>query len=327
MDDTLITQAAHHFGTVPSALTPLSGGHVTAVYEFARGPEHYVLRIIPLGDETTPQDVRAIQAWVANLASHGAPVPAPLAAQDGRHVVVIEHEGRLYAAVASQKAHGILAETLSQAQWTDAFFHNIGRAAGKLHKPAAGYSPPQALRRPEFLSIGDLFGPDQDAAAAIKARKLKVLRTIHALPKHFGMIHGDFHFGNFFVDPADGYAVTVFDFDDCGYGWTIMDTATQLFDVLVLYDGPDREGFARHFMTHYLSGYRTQRDTDPFWFAQLPHFLKLLEISYYALLAPIITPGEDDFWVAKFMPGRRERIEADVPYVDLDFDRLIEDLI
>ncbi len=135
------------------------------------------------------------------------------------------------------------------------------------------------------------------------------------------------HFGNFFVDPADGFAVTVFDFDDCGYGWAIMDTATQLFDVLVLYDGPDREGFARHFLTHYLGGYRTQRNIDPFWFAQLPHFLKLLEISYYALLAPITTPGEDDFWVAKFMPGRRERIEADVPYVELDFERLIEDHI
>jgi len=327
MDDTLITQATHHFGTVPSALTPLSGGHVTAVYEFARGSEQCILRIIPPGAGTTPEDVRAIQAWVATLAARGAPVPAPLAARDGCHVVVLEHEGRLYTAVASQKARGILAETLSQAQWTDAFFHNIGKAAGKLHRLAGGYDPPQALRRPEFLSMGDLFGPDQDAAPAIKERKLAVLESINALPRppeHFGMIHGDFHFGNFFVDPGDGYAVTVFDFDDCGYGWTIMDTATQLFDVLVLYDGPDRKGFARHFLTHYLGGYRTERDADPFWFAQLPHFLKLLEISYYALLAPITTPGEDDFWVAKFMPGRRERIEADLPYVDLDFDRLLE---
>jgi len=330
MDDALITQATHHFGTVPSALTALSGGHVTAVYEFARGSEQCILRIIPPGADTTPEDVRAIQAWVAYLADHDAPVPAPLAAQDGRHVIVLEHEGRLYTAVASQKARGILAERLSQAQWTDAFFHNIGKAAGSLHRLAAGYAPPQALRRPDFLSVGDLFGPDQDAAPAIKTRKSIVLETIGALPQppeRFAMIHGDFHFGNFFVDPADGYAVTVFDFDDCGYGWTIMDTATQLFDVLVLYGGPDRRGFARHFLTHYLSGYRTERGVDPFWFAQLPHFLKLLEISYYALLAPITTPGEGDFWVARFMPGRRERIERDVPYVDLDFGRLLEDRI
>jgi len=39
----------------------------------------------------------------------------------------------------------------------------------------------------------------------------------------------------------------------------------------------------------------------------------------------LITPGENDFWVAKFMSGRRERIEADVPYVNLDFDGLLED--
>ena len=328
MDNTLITQAAHHFGATTAGLTPLSGGHVTAVYEFARGPERYILRIIPPGDGTTPEDVRAIQAWVAYLSAHGAPVPAPLASREGRHVVVIEHEGRPYSAVASQKARGILAETLPQGQWTGAYFRGIGKAAGKLHRLAVGYAPPQALRRPEVLSTGDLFGPDQNATPALKARKMAVLETIGALPKppgHFGMIHGDFHFGNFYVDPADRYAVTVFDFDDCGYGWTIMDTATQLFDVLVLHDGLDRKGFARHFLTHYLDGYRTERDVDPFWFAQLPHFLKLLEISYYALLAPIATPGEDDFWVAKFMPGRRERIEADVPYVDLDFDRPLAD--
>ncbi|MCD6285972.1 MAG: phosphotransferase [Anaerolineae bacterium] len=77
MDDRLITQAARHFGTVPSALTPLPGGHVTAVYEFARGPERCILRIIPPGADTTPEDVRAIQAWVTHLANHGAPVPAP----------------------------------------------------------------------------------------------------------------------------------------------------------------------------------------------------------------------------------------------------------
>ena len=139
-----------------------------------------------------------------------------------------------------------------------------------------------------MLGIGDLFGPDQEAAPAIKARKLEVLAAIDALPKpddHFTMIHGDFHFGNFFVDPDNDYAITVFDFDDCGYGWPVMDTATQLFDILVLYDGPDRAAFARHFLTCYLRGYRTDRAIDPFWLAQLPHFLKLLEISYYALLA------------------------------------------
>jgi hypothetical protein len=30
-------------------------------------------------------------------------------------------------------------------------------------------------------------------------------------------------------------------------------------------------------------------------------------------------PAKADEWVSKFMPGRRERIEQDVPHVDLDF--------
>jgi len=324
-----IAQAAGAFGAKTETLAPLSGGHVTSVYEFARGTARYVLRIIPPSADTPPDAVRAIQGWMAYLADRDGPVPAPLAARDGRFVVEIDQEGRHYTAVATEKAPGILAETLTQDQWTDDFFHAIGRAAGQLHALALAYRPAPVLRRPEMLSLGDLFGPDQDVPPTIKARKLAVLEIIDALPrspKQFTMVHGDFHFGNFFVDPDNGHAITVFDFDDCGYCWPIMDTATQVFDVLVLYNGPDREAFARHFLTCYLRGYQTEHAVDPFWLAQLPHFLKLLEISYYALLAPTSSPDDDDFWVSAFLPRRRERIEAGVPYVELDLTQPLADL-
>jgi hypothetical protein len=36
--------------------------------------------------------------------------------------------------------------------------------------------------------------------------------------------------------------------------------------------------------------------------------------------------GTDDTWIGKFMPGRRERIEGRVPFIDLPFAELAVNL-
>ncbi|MBN1247591.1 MAG: phosphotransferase [Anaerolineae bacterium] len=324
----VVDEAAAHFGTTLAALTPMAGGHSTTVYEFARDGTAHVLRIVAPNDEIRPADMEAIQAWLSYLALQGAPVPEPLQTTNGKQVALVTRPEGAYIAVASKKARGIRAETLSQAAWTAGYFRQLGRTAALLHRAAAGYRPPADLRRPDFLAIGTLFSAHQPATPIVMEQKHRVLTQLGALPKppaHYGMIHGDFHFGNFFVDPAASYAVTVFDFDDCGYGWYMMDTATLLFDVAVLYDGEDRMAFTQHFLHHYLSGYRQVLAIEPFWVAQLPHFLKLLEISYYAMLAPGYEAGDDgDWWVARFMPGRRERVEGNIPYLDLDPVAILE---
>ena len=57
------------------------------------------------------------------------------------------------------------------------------------------------------------------------------------------------------------------------------------------------------------------------WLEQLPLFLKLLEINIYDLVANFF-PDDADEWVMKFMPGRKERLENDTPYVELDYSML-----
>jgi len=49
-------------------------------------------------------------------------------------------------------------------------------------------------------------------------------------------------------------------------------------------------------------------------------FLKLRELSLYAVIHAHMNPGEPDGWLSrKFMQGRRERIEQALPFVELDF--------
>lgn len=62
---------------------------------------------------------------------------------------------------------------------------------------------------------------------------------------------------------------------------------------------------------------------DSGWLREIPHFLKLREIDLYAVIhRSFDVENLDDPWCVGYMRGRKERIEAGVPYVDVDFASL-----
>jgi Ser/Thr protein kinase RdoA (MazF antagonist) len=135
------------------------------------------------------------------------------------------------------------------------------------------------------------------------------------------LIHQDAHGGNFFVDDAG--RITLFDFDDCAYSWYANDIAIVLFYLIT--NRADATEVTRKFMPHFLRGYRRESRLDPIWLKEIPHFLKLREIDLYAVIHRSFDVDHlDDPWCAKFMAGRRERIERDVPYGGFDFEAVAE---
>ncbi len=330
MNSPLLSSAARCYGLDAADLSPLSGGHVSQVYEFARDAGSYVLRITPPDSGISPQAMRAILHWMRALADHDVPVAAPTPSVNGHLVETIAADGQTYLITASEKAPGVLAERMPLNVWNDLLFRRMGQLAGQMHAVAQEYAPPEpALRRPAWDEAGNCFNeplPDALAASRLAEQRAGVLARVQALPKDaecYGMIHADFHAANFFVDATE-HRITVFDFDDCVYGWYAMDIAMPLFDMLVVYPQADKAAFAERVLTHFLSGYQEARPITPFWIARLPLFLKLLEISIYAQVYTFYDPEDHLSWVGKFMRGRRQRIEDGVPYVDLDFRRVGE---
>ena len=149
------------------------------------------------------------------------------------------------------------------------------------------------------------------------------MARLHALPRDeqgFGLVHQDAHGGNFHVD-ADG-CITLFDFDDCVYSWYIYDLAMVVFYMIVNVDDP--VSLARKFLPPFLEGYYLETDLDTVWFNHIPEFLKLREIDLYSAIHRSFDINRiEDPWVARFMAGRREKLEADQPFVDCDFASLV----
>jgi len=325
MDVNFLKYALSLFQADSQPAERLRGGTVSQVYQFSSQGMPYVLRLTPPEGGIGLQDMESILHYMQTLADGGLSVPRPLGSLNGQLVEEIRVDEALWLASAVQKARGVRAETIPFEGWTDRRIHLLGALAGRMHGLSRAYRPSAGINpRPAWHETVNNYNPlDEldDAEPEILQRRDEALEYINALPKDqpsFGLIHADLQFANFFIDPADD-TLTLYDFDDCCYGWYLMDVALPLLDMLVLYPGHDRQAFAARFLEHFISGYRSQCTLDPACLAELPAFLKLLEIGLYLQVAAYSADASADSWVGKFIQGRRENILARAAFVPLYF--------
>jgi len=329
MNIDLLEKMASRYGIACVGLSELRGGHVSSVYEFTRQGQECILRITPSNEEINLHSTRQVLEWMAFLAERGGPVCRPCLSSRGRLIEAARFKGQRYLAIAFEKARGVLAEEMRPEEWDDTLVQALGVAIGSWHRIASEYSPTSKSRRPTWNQMNNCFNPLKeldDADSLILQKRSPLLEETSRLPvdrENYGLAHIDLHFGNFYVDTGQ-LQITLIDFDDCAYGWYVMDLAMLLFDVLVLYGGSEREKFGEHFLEQLLHGYCTQKFLGRFWMAQFPIFLRLLELGLYCMLYRDYDPAEAGEWESKFMPGRRERIEGDCRYVDLDFEAIYD---
>jgi|GEM_PF-791024 len=324
MKDLPLAAAASLYGIKKSALQLISGERAKPVFAFKRGGEEYILRFSTVSREMTIQSQLATISWMGYLAQNGASVPTPVPSEENHLVETASQEEVDWLVVALSRAPGQLSENIPLDSWDGPLFQSLGKSIGKIHSLARKYAPPAGLRRPDWQSTSNLFHRTKLSAPGLSKKQSKVLGHIRKLPPggdDYGLVHAGLDFDNFIVE-LGSRKITLFDFDACVYGWFTMDIAKLLFDILVRYDEVDREDFARHFMRNFLSGYKSESSLGIFWLTQVPHFLKLLELNLYEDLHANETDQDVDSSGEKFLQGRKERIEADQAFVDIDFEIL-----
>ncbi|MDX1415739.1 MAG: phosphotransferase [Candidatus Promineifilaceae bacterium] len=318
-NDAILNEAKKRYGIADEKIRLLDGFE-SYIFEFENHGGSYILRISH-SIRRTREQIEGEVDWINYLADGGLGVARAIPSQQKALVEVIEdgRDGQFLAAAFSKAPGG---SAWSMNMWNEQFFPTYGRFMGRLHALSREYQLPNPnWKRPEWDdhdAIGILHWLP-DAQALIKERSDALLGHLRSLPKDddsYGLIHQDAHGGNFFVD--DQRNITLFDFDDCVYSWYVYDVAMVLFYAVT--NHPDPEGFGALFWSHFWPAYRAQFDLDSRWLEQMPAFFKLREIDLYAAIhRSFDVENLTDPWVAKFMDGRRERIERDMPYLDLEF--------
>lgn len=249
----------------------------------------YVLRISVLGDRTE-EDYLAETEFVRYLAANHAPVADVLPSIHGRLVETVRQEDRICYVCLFAYARGILlAENgyrYREGAPLEEYFFNTGKALGAIHRLSKGFAP--SHRRGHYLekyNMATINSLIPDTFSALKDAISQRLERFAALPVDadcYGLLHFDFSDGNYHIDMNTG-VITVFDFDNCLYGWYLFDLA-NLWTHGVGWcqferDADKRMAFMKYYFDTILRGYRSETDVSDELLEQLPLFIDMVLIE------------------------------------------------
>ncbi len=318
-----ILQSARQYYNIAADKIELLDGFESFIYKFQRPDGQFILRL-GHSSRRSPNLIRGEVDWINYLAKGGASVARAILSENGNLVETIDDEqGEEFLCTAFVYAPG---QEMRRDQANDRLYRNYGRLLGRMHALAKTYqvSDPDWKRYTWDSTENNTAEQQMPAKETLALEKYRAvwahLRSLPQDPDGYGMIHQDAHPGNFFVD--NEYRLTLFDFDDCVYGHFIYDIAMVLF--YTSFGEADPTVYTGRFMPVFFAGYREENRLAPSWLAELPHFMKLREIDLFAAIHFSYEDGDnpDHPWPARYMKGRRERIEGDVPFIAFDWSSL-----
>jgi len=322
---TILAESARRYGVPLSGLEELNGFE-SFIYRYEQDEQRYILRIAHSLRRSEAM-IRGEADWINYLVDGGVSASRVIESGHGNLVEPVEDGlGGKFLATVFEHAPGIPPWEFG---WDDALYRAMGITAGRMHRLTKSYRPTDPLAtRPQWddpiMLMGADWLPDGDTLVQEKYDQIVAwCRTLGQSERDYGLIHFDMHGGNFFVDGTG--SPQLFDFDDCHYGWFANDIAIVLFYMAL--NQEDQANFALNFIRQFVVGYSLENRFEPEWLEQLPAFMKMREIDLYGVIhRSFDVETMEDEWNLRYMAGRRERIERDVPFIDADFTQLADSL-
>ena len=323
----VIGTAAAGFGTTREELCifPGSEGCQNLVYAYDLAETPMVLRVSFRPDRSLAQ-IQAELDFVNYLAESHVRVSYAVPSRRGNLVEVFRSGEAVFAVVSFVRGAGMRVPDNGYRYRDDApiseYFRNGGRVLGQMHARTKTYAPDGGrVRRPDLLEILE-FEPLAERVPArlprVRDKLSALLRELRALPTGrdgYGLIHGDFNDGNFTVDYTNG-DITVFDFDDCCYGWFVYELACAweggvgrtMFRELA-----ERKAFMDSYFALVLEGYTLENTLPDAWLERIPLFLRVVQMQ--ELLYYLQYIDEDDEEIQAGLRYKIRCIEDDLPYL------------
>ena len=301
---------AHAAGLFGIAEAESLGGFENALFR-STDPPGRILRMTHTSRRNTAM-VLAEFEFMAHVAAQGVPVVAPIKSLNGRLVEQVRIASGDHVVVACMtEAPGRIRR---REDWADVEIESYGELLGAMHRAATGFKSGD-MRRPLWtdpvFDVGFSAAKVSDPELYRRVGEVRAACGAHEAGDTGLLIHQDAHYGNLHL--TDNGMISLFDFDDCGYGTPTHDIAIVLFYWL-LGLGDEQHPEARRFVAHFLRGYERFQSIGADWPEGADLFLSLREVDIYWLIdqgsSGEMSPKEE-----RFMNGRRGRILDGVPYL------------
>ncbi|WP_433747113.1 phosphotransferase enzyme family protein [Falsibacillus pallidus] len=301
-----------------SFVKELKNGFQNKIYEYESDGKPFILRLIA-ADRKTKEQIESELRWVRFLKENGVKASPPIPSINQEWVEKVGVEGTEYFACAFHKAEGAFINVSEPSQWNQAFFFDWGKTIGKMHKLSNTYNIEET--RPTWAEKSfDPYGIMDSLPTDMQAKYTKHLTSLHTFSRGnevFGLMHNDFHQGNFHVKNGE---MILFDFDDCAYNWFANDLAVSFYHAY--WQGtsfnPGDRNFAEIFLRPFFEGYRKEFELSDEILKQIPIFLKIRELYLYSLFSSRWNPVHMEEWQKAALINLRESILKEVPYAGIE---------
>jgi len=253
--------------------------------------ERFVLRVHRAGYRSDAE-LRSELQWTEALIAEGIGAPATVPTANGELFVTVRHEAvpqprqcDLLRWVEGKVIGDIEAGHVASAEEVRTSHFLAGRLAALIHNQGEHWPRPPGFTRPVMDFDGligsrgylgpygacKLLAPDEVALLDRARDAIRLaLENFGQTPDRYGLTHGDFLPENLL---REGDTVRIIDFDDCGFGWHVMDIATSL--MFLLGEPQYDDAFAG-----FVDGYRTARALPDEHLEMLPVFLLARAMTY-----------------------------------------------
>jgi amicoumacin kinase len=325
LDAVIIRRAAALYNTTLKDLTVISEGFQNKVFS----GNGFILRITS-GNKKTLSMVQSEILLLRFLKGKGISVSAPLRSIHNQFLESLNYNCETYFVTAFEKAAGGPIQVQDPFQWNHRFFQRWGSLLGQVHHAGKQYSVEKFNTdrphwSPEHPYNHDIFTNLPSEFITKKYVELiEQIRHFQRDQQHFGLIHNDFHQGNFFVDKDE---ITLFDFDDSAYFYFAYDIATAFYHAYWQHTSFNsaEDDFTFEFLTHFLKGYAKENSLTNELIDQLPDFLKLRELFLYVLFLKVWDSSNLQDWQDYTLNNLKTNIETNRLYAGLD-DNLLTNI-
>lgn len=242
------------------------------------------------------------------LKSQNLPVAAPLPTKAGEYTVAIDApEGRRYATLFPFAPGGI-----AMGGWDEKQSQQLGEVVAQIHKVShdfCGDHPRQSLDLAYLLdeSMGFIlpfFGDRPEDLHFMEQTTEKIRIALEKLPKEepfWTVCWGDAHCGN--VHFTEDNQITLFDFDQCGYGW-------RAFEIGKFFQGALTTGMRRQVREAFIIGYESHTNFSSVEEAALQSLTQLAYIWSWRISLENISLFSSSQLDRHYFIKRLERLKA-----------------
>ncbi|MBA4544444.1 MULTISPECIES: phosphotransferase enzyme family protein [Thermoactinomyces] len=280
----IVEEACRRFKGTESTLK-YAGGDDQGIYEYERDGESCFLQLVPIAAKDKAQLHSELQ-WISFLRRGGVPVPKQILSARGQTVETIVRLPFPCCIYSFEKPAGRKVSPADSAEWNPALFRRWGETMGKIHSLSRRFL--ERFEVPSFddWNEGEIYHRDFSfIEGRLVDRFISSMQRIASFSRtnrSYGIIHNDFHHGNFLIGSAK--EIIPVHFHRMKFHFYTYDIAIAVYHVLSAVPESWQDEWKARFLGPFMEGYFLENELDEGWEEQVEFFVGYRRLFYYLYL-------------------------------------------